>query len=40
MTETVGKDKEAEKFSVEDLEKTFRRDLEKFKKKVDRLYSE
>lgn len=40
MAEAVEKDKEAEEFSMEDLERTFERDLKKFKKKVDRLYSE
>lgn len=40
MPETVKKDEEAEKFSVEDLEETFERDLEKFKRKVDQLYPE
>jgi hypothetical protein len=40
MPETVEKDTEAEKFSVEDLEDTFERDIEKFKRKVDQLFSE
>jgi hypothetical protein len=40
MPETVERDTEAEKFSVKDLEETFERDLEKFKRKVDQLFSE
>lgn len=40
MPEAVEKDKEAEEFSMDDLEERIERDLEKFKKKVDLLYSE
>lgn len=30
----------SEEFTVEDVERTFERDLEKFKRKVDQLFSE
>jgi hypothetical protein len=40
MPETIEKDEKAGNFSVEDLEETFERDLNKFKRKVDQLFSE
>ena len=39
MPEEVVKDP-SEDFSAEDVENTFKRDLENFKKKIDRLVSE
>ena len=39
MPEEVVKDP-SEDFSAEDVESTFKRDLENFKKKIDRLVSE